>query len=64
MGNAEKNFLYGNNTPSDLRDFHAQIKESLLATGTLPEDLADLFVAVPVPGGNADGSPRYMINPA
>lgn len=61
---ANKNFLYGNNTPCDLRDFHAEIKASLLATGTMPEDLADLFVAVEVPGGNPDGSPRYMINPA
>ena len=54
-------FLYGNNTAADLRNYHVQIVETLTAAGVLPDDLADLFVAVPVPGGNPDGSPRFMI---
>ena len=57
-----ENFLYGNNTPCDLGPFHEAIVESLVVTGSMPEVLEDLFVAVPVPGGNPDGSPRFMIN--
>ena len=59
-----ESFLYGNNTTADLGAYHAEIAASLLAKGTLPDYLADLFVAVPVPGGNPDGSPRFMINVA
>lgn len=57
-----ENFLYGNNTSADLRPFHAEIKASLLKDGTMPEELADLFVAREVPGGNPDGTPRFMID--
>jgi hypothetical protein len=59
-----ENFLYGNNTPADLGPWHEAIVEALLSTGSMPEDLADLFVATPVPGGNPDGTPRFMINAA
>jgi hypothetical protein len=60
--NAPKNFLYGNNTPADLGPFHAEIRKALETTGKMPEELADLFVAVRSPVDNPDGSPRYMIN--
>lgn len=52
-----ENFLYGNNTSADLRPFHADIRRSLESNGSLPEYLA-------VPGGNPDGSPRFMIDAA
>lgn len=55
------NFLYGNNTNADLRDFHEAIVSSLLSNGSLPEELADLFVARKV-ADNPDGSPRFMID--
>ena len=58
-----ENFLYGNNTGCDLSDFHKEISASLLSSGTLPEEFSDLFIAVLVPNGNPDGSPRYMIHP-
>lgn len=57
-----ENFLYGNNTPADLGPWHKAIVQALTTTGSMPEELADLFVAVPVPGGNPDGSPRFVIN--
>lgn len=53
-------FLYGNNTQSDLTAFHAAITASLKATGRVPPELADVFVAVPT-AANPDGSPRFMI---
>lgn len=53
-------FLYGNNTQSDLTAFHAAITASLKATGRVPPELADIFVAVPT-AANPDGSPRFMI---
>jgi len=58
-----KNYLYGLNTACDLRPYHAEIRASLLATGELPEELADLFSArlVDPAHGNPDGSPRYLI---
>ena len=58
----ESNFLYGNNTPADLGPYHAEIVASLKATGRMPEEFSDLFVAVRSPVDNPDGSPRYMIN--
>jgi len=57
-----ENFLYGNNTPCDLGSFHAEIVEALTKTGSMPDVLADLFVATTVPGGNPDGTQRFMIN--
>lgn len=57
-----ESFLYGNNTSENLGAFHDDIVASLTKDGTLPEYLSDLMVAVPVSGGNPDGSPRYMIN--
>lgn len=56
------NFLYGNNTNADLGPFHAEIAASLKATGKMPEELADIFVATRSPVDNPDGTPRYMIN--
>jgi hypothetical protein len=57
-----RNYLYGNNTTSDLTVWHKEIRESLERDGTLPEALADLFVVRRVV--NPDGSPRYMIDAA
>ncbi len=34
-----------NNTGIDLRDFEAEIRASLIATGALPEELADVLSA-------------------
>jgi hypothetical protein len=59
-----ENFLYGNNTAADLCLFHDAIAASLLTNGTMPEELADLFVARRVADGNPDGSPRFMIDAA
>ncbi len=60
--NTETNCLYVNNTGSDLGVYHAEIAAALRTTGTLPEDLADLFTVTTV--SNLDGSPRYIINAA
>lgn len=61
-----ENFLYGNNTNADLKDFHADIVASLTKDGTLPDYFADLFTVTRVDPakGNPDGSPRFMINAA
>jgi murein tripeptide amidase MpaA len=56
-----QNFLYGNNTSSDLSVFSAEISHALKTTGKMPEELEDLFEVVLVPDGNPDGTPRYMI---
>lgn len=62
----KKNFLYCNNTPTDLSIFHKEIAESLTRDGTLPEELADLLTVVRVDPalGNPDGSPRFVISAA
>jgi len=62
MKTTNENYLIGNNTAADLRDFYPAIKASLEANGTLPEELADLFTVRKV--SNPDGSPRYMIEAA
>ena len=56
------NVLYCNNTSADFGPWHKEIAASLKATGTMPEELADLFVAVRSPVDNPDGSPCFMIN--
>ena len=61
--NSETNFLYVNSTGVDIGVWHKEIAESLKATGSLPEEIADLFT-VRVGCTNADGSPRYVIEAA
>ena len=56
------NIVYGNNTSSDFGCFFKEIRKALQETGQMPEELADLFVAVRSPVDNPDGTPRYMIN--
>ncbi len=56
------NILYCNNTPCDLEPYHAEIAKALKATGRMPKELADLFVAVRSPVDNPDGTPRFTIN--
>lgn len=58
------NFLYCNNTPSNLDPYHAEIAESLKKDGTLPLELQDLFIVTAIPQGNPDGSTRYIIDAA
>jgi len=58
------NLIYCNNTQADLTLFHAEIAASLRATGTLPEDLQDMFTVSVAPALNPDGSKRYLINAA
>lgn len=59
---ADVNILYCNNTGADLRPYHAEIAASLRKDGTLPEELADLFVVTVSHVVNPDGSPRYLIS--
>ncbi len=59
---AAKNFLYVNNTGCDICVYHTEIAASLKATGSLPEELADIFTVSVL--SNPDGSPRYIINAA
>lgn len=58
---AEVNCLYVNNTNVVFtNEMHAAIVAGLRDSGSLPEELADMF-AVSV-ARNPDGSPRYVIN--
>lgn len=56
--------IYVNNTGVDLRPYEGQIIASLKKDGTLPEELADLFVVQVAPMVNPDGSPRYVLKAA
>ena len=56
------NIAYVNNTSMDIRPFHREIMASLKDTGSLPEEIADLFELSAV--ANPDGSPRYILNAA
>ena len=58
------NVVYVNNTRSDFGCFFKEISKALQETGRMPEELADMFVAVRSPVDNPDGTPRYIINMA
>lgn len=53
-----------NNSNVNLSDFEVAIVKSLRETGSLPEELADLFVVTRLDGLNEDGSPRWIIDAA
>jgi len=54
---------YGNNTPSDIRDFSSVFADAY-KTGVLSEDFADLFTITILKGYNPDGTDRMIINAA
>lgn len=62
MKTNETNYLFCNMTGCDIRAFDNEIVASLKATGSLPEELADLFTVSVVQ--NPDGSPRYILKAA
>lgn len=51
-----------NNTGCDISDFDKEIFAAIKATGTLPEELQDIFVATRIE--DKDGSPRWRLDPA
>lgn len=62
MAKHSENLLYVNNSSADLTSHHAEIRDALLASGALPESLADLFSVRRVDGVNPDGSPRWVLD--
>lgn len=64
MSNTHQIVTIVNSTKCDIRDFETEIIASLKATGTLPEELADLFTVEILKGCNPDGSDRFILRAA